>query len=134
MATTTTTQTTDATRFLRTALKLDAVVTGANGAAYLALAGPLHDLLGTQASTLRLLGAFLIAFGAAVWTVARAAQPHRGAVGVVIAANALWVLDSLLVAAAGWLDLTTAGTVWAVMQAGTVGLFAALQVLGLRRA
>ena len=30
---------------LRLALKLDAVVTGANGAAYFALAGPLEDLL-----------------------------------------------------------------------------------------
>ena len=32
---------------LRTALKLDAVVTGANGAAYLGAAAPLSDLLGS---------------------------------------------------------------------------------------
>ena len=31
---------------LRTALKLDAIVTGANGAAYLVAAGRLEDLLG----------------------------------------------------------------------------------------
>lgn len=31
---------------LRTVLRLDAAVTGLNGLAYLALAGPLEDLLG----------------------------------------------------------------------------------------
>ena len=38
---------------LRTALKLDAVVTGANGAAYLVAAGPLEDLLGLSPALLR---------------------------------------------------------------------------------
>ena len=37
---------------LRTALKLDALVTGVNGAAYLLFAGPLGELLGL-APTLR---------------------------------------------------------------------------------
>jgi hypothetical protein len=117
---------------IKLALKLDAVVTGANGIAYLALAGPLHDLLGTQASTLRLLGAFLALFAVAVAAVARAAEPERAAVTAVVAANVIWVIDSLVVVAAGWLDLETAGAVWAVMQAATVGGFAALQATGLR--
>lgn len=34
---------------LRDVMRLDAVVTGANGVAYLALAGPLSDLLGLSA-------------------------------------------------------------------------------------
>ena len=38
---------------LRTALTLDAVVTAANGAAYLALAGPLDELLGLSQTVLR---------------------------------------------------------------------------------
>ncbi len=117
---------------LKLALKLDAVITGANGIAYLALANPLHDVLGTEAGTLRLLGAFLVLFAVGVAAVARAAAPNRTAVTVVIAANVLWVLDSLVVVAAGWLDLETAGAIWAVMQAGTVALFAALQTSGLR--
>ena len=51
---------------LRTALKLDAVVTGANGAAYLAAAAPLSDLLGLSETLLRATGAFLLAFAAVV--------------------------------------------------------------------
>jgi hypothetical protein len=115
---------------LKTALQLDAVITGANGAAYLVLAGPLHDLLGTPASTLRIVGAFLVAFAVGVSAVSR--RPQRPAVAAVITANVLWVIDSLVVVAAGWLDLETAGAVWAVMQAATVAAFAALQTAGLR--
>ena len=59
---------------LRTALKLDAVVTGANGAAYLVAAGPLEDLLGLSPALLRGIGAFLLLFSAAVWTVAARPQ------------------------------------------------------------
>src|SRR5690625_1760606 len=44
---------------LRFALTLDAVVTGANGAAYLVAAGALDDLLGVPTGLLRGIGAFL---------------------------------------------------------------------------
>src|SRR5215213_6205251 len=50
---------------LRTALTLDAGVTAANGAAYLALAGPLHDLLGLSEGLLRSAGAFLLVYASA---------------------------------------------------------------------
>ena len=64
---------------LRLALKLDAVVTGANGAAYLALAGPLEDLLGVDAALLRGVGAFLLVFAAFVAYVAtRPEVPRAG--------------------------------------------------------
>ena len=119
---------------LRTALRLDALVTGANGAAYLALAGPLDDLLGLPASLLRAAGAFLVVFAAAVWVVARAGEISRPAVLSVIAVNVVWVADSLVVLALGSSDPTTAGTVWIALQSVTVGLFAALQVAGRRRA
>ncbi|MET0161737.1 MAG: hypothetical protein ABW204_03705, partial [Microbacteriaceae bacterium] len=51
---------------LRTALTLDAGVTAANGAAYLALAGPLGDLLGLSETVLRGAGAFLLVYALAV--------------------------------------------------------------------
>ena len=47
-------------RLLRLALLLDAAVTGANGVAYLAAAGPLGDLLGLPAGLLRGFGAVLL--------------------------------------------------------------------------
>lgn len=49
---------------IRVALKLDAVVTGANGAAYLAAAGVLDGPLGLPEGFLRATGAFLIVFAA----------------------------------------------------------------------
>ncbi len=118
---------------LRTALKLDAAVTGANGAAYLVAAGPLSDLLGVPATPLRLVGAFLLAFAAAVAQTARPERPRDAAVLAVIAANVLWVVDSLIVLAAGAWEPTTAGSVWIGMQAVTVAAFAALQIAGRRR-
>ncbi len=49
MHTTPTTRTAERTGFLRTVLKLDARVSGLNGIAYLAVAGPLAALFGTRA-------------------------------------------------------------------------------------
>ena len=86
---------------LRTALKLDAVVTGANGAAYLVAAGPLEDLLGLSPALLRGIGAFLLLFSAAVWIVASRPQVSSSAALAVIAVNVLWAADSIAFLAAG---------------------------------
>ena len=51
-----------------------------------------------------------------------------------IGVNALWVVDSLVVAAAGWFDLTTVGTVCVVVQAAVVAGLAVAEYAGLRRA
>ena len=121
------------TSFLRGALKLDAVVSGANGAAYLVAAGPLEDLLGLDAGLLRGLGAFFVAYAAFVWITATRARVPRPAVLAIIAGNTLWAAGSIVAAVAGWDSPTTAGTVWIVLQGLTVGAFAELQLIGLRR-
>ena len=117
---------------LRLALRLDAVVTGANGLAYLVAAGPLSDLLGLDAAFLRGIGAFLLAFTVVVWRVGARATPAAAAVSAVVAVNVAWVLASLALAALGLGSPSTAGTVWAVLQAVVVGAFAELQVMALR--
>lgn len=119
---------------LRMALKLDAVVTGANGAAYVVIAGPLGDLLGMPASFLRAIGVFLVIFAAAVWATATSDRPAPAAVIAIIALNLLWVLDSLVVLVTGAYDPTTVGAVWVALQAATVAGFAALQAAGRKRA
>ncbi len=119
---------------LRLALRLDAVVTAANGAAYFAGASLLDGTLGLDAALLRGTAAFLLAFAAIVWLVATRERISPVAAAAVAGANALWVLDSLALVALDWGTPTTAGAVWAVMQAGVVGAFAALQVAGIRRA
>jgi hypothetical protein len=118
---------------LRLALKLDAVVTGANGAAYLIAAGPLGDLFGLSPALLRGAGAFLLAFAAVVWLVATRPSIPRPAAYAIVAANAVWAIDSVVAAIAGWGSPETVGTVWMVMQAIVVAGFAELQLTGLRR-
>ena len=120
------------TPLLRLALRLDAVVTGVNGAAYLLATPLLADLLGLPVGWLRGAGAFLLLFGVAVWAVA--VRPTRPAVEAVVAANALWAVGSVAVVLAGLGSPTTVGAVWLVLQAVVVAAFAVLQATGLRRA
>ncbi|MFJ1977485.1 hypothetical protein [Streptomyces albogriseolus] len=101
---------------LRRLLVLDAVMTGANALAYLALSGPLGRFLGIGSGLLLGLGAFLAGYAAGVGLLA--ARPHPPAAGVrlVVEANLAWTAASLL-ALALWLSPTTAGAVWTVLQA-----------------
>ncbi|MFD0276701.1 hypothetical protein ACFVHB_22735 [Kitasatospora sp. NPDC127111] len=121
-----------ARRNLRRLLALDALVSGGNGLAYLALSGPLGDLLGVGASTLVELGAVLVVFGLAVGLLAARPRPARSAVQAVIDINLVWTVLSL-VAMELWLEPSTAGLVWIPLQAGTVAVFAVLQFAALRR-
>ena len=129
--------TTTATRprtldLLRLALRLDAVVTGANGAAYLAAAPLLTGLLGVPSGVLRGLGAFLLAYAAGVWLVAARPAISAGATEVVVGANLLWAAGSVAAVTTDRFDLTTAGAVWVLLQAAVVAGFAALQLTALR--
>lgn len=118
-------------RVLRRFLALDAVVTGANAVAYLALSGPLGRFLGVGSGLLLGLGAFLAVYAAGVGLLA--ARPHPPALGVriVVEANLAWTAVSLA-ALALWLTPTAAGAVWTVLQALTVAGFALLQHMSLK--
>ncbi|WP_327592850.1 hypothetical protein [Streptomyces chartreusis] len=124
-------RTSDPQTVLRRFLALDAVVTGANGLAYLAVSGPLGRLLGVESSLLLALGAFLAVYAGAVGLLASRARPADLPVRAVIEANLAWTVLSL-VALALWLSPTTAGAVWTVLQALTVAGFAGLQYTALR--
>ncbi|KOG21916.1 hypothetical protein [Streptomyces viridochromogenes] len=125
------TRTSDPHAVLRRLLALDAVVTGANGLAYLAASGPLGRLLGVDRGLLLALGAFLAVYAAAVGLLASRARPGAFPVRAVIEANLAWSVLSC-VALAMWLAPTGAGAVWTVLQALTVAAFAALQHLALK--
>ena len=120
---------------LRSAMALDAIITAANGVAYLVLAGPLGDLFGLDPAILRGVGVFLLAFSVLVWRVGvREGSPSsRGAVLGVVFVNASWTVASLVTAIAGFFDPATVGTVWIVAQALVVGGFAELQLAGLKK-
>jgi len=119
---------------LPVALKLDAVVTAANGAAYLAAAGPLSELLGLSAPLLRIAGAGLLAFAAVVWLVATAERMARPAPATIIALNGVWAVGCIAAVLADLGTPTTVGAVWMIAQALVVAGFAELQLAGLRRA
>jgi hypothetical protein len=112
---------------LPAALILDAVVTAANGVAYLAAASLLDEPLGLPADFLRGIGAFLLVYALLVW-FARTASLVR----VVIAGNVAWAVASVALVVFDWGTPTTGGAVWIVLQAAVVGGFAALQRAGLR--
>ena len=119
---------------LRFALRLDAVITAVNGAAYLALCWLLDGWLGVPAAFLAGVGLFLLAFAAFVGRLSARPSPNRVAVAAVIAANVLWALDSVLLLAVDGFGPTVAGQVVVAMQAAGVAGLAALQYAGLRRA
>ncbi|NUP66219.1 MAG: hypothetical protein HOV96_33390 [Nonomuraea sp.] len=125
--------TADRTKFLRLALAADAVVTGVNGLVYLALAAPASDLLGPGAGLLREIGLFLLVYGAAVGLLAARPAISPAAVKAVIALNVVWTLASVAAVVTGAAGLTTLGAIWAIAQALVVGLFAELQITGLRK-
>ncbi|MFI7129841.1 hypothetical protein ACIBQ1_29365 [Nonomuraea sp. NPDC050153] len=127
------TVTADRMKFLRLALAADAVVTGGNGLIYLAFAGPVSDLLGPGAGLLRGIGAFLLVYGAAVGLLAGRRAISPAATRAVIALNIAWTLGSVAAVVTGAAGLTTIGAVWTIAQALVVGVFAELQIVGLRK-
>ncbi|MFI2428096.1 hypothetical protein ACH5A7_29100 [Streptomyces sp. NPDC018955] len=118
-------------RMLRRFLALDAVVTGANAVAYLALPGPLGRFLGAGPGLLLGLGAFLAVYAAGVGLLAARPHPPAPGVRIVVEANLAWTAVSIA-ALALWLTPTTAGAVWTVLQALTVAGFALLQHVALK--
>lgn len=118
---------------LRLALRLDALLSLAAGAATCSLAAPLAGELGTPAWPVWGLGLFMLGYGIAAGVLAaRRHLPRWLALGVVIG-NALWVVDSLLLFATGWIAPSLTGTGLIVGQALVVAVLTALQGLGLRR-
>ena len=129
---TNTTATRPRTLDLPLTLRLDAVVTGANGAAYLAAAPLLSDLLGVPAGVLRGLGAFLVVFAAGVAVVGARRPVPTAATEAVVGANLLWAAGSVVAVVTGRFDLTAAGTAWVLAQAAVVAGFAVLQLTAVR--
>lgn len=122
------------TPFLRLALRVDALSSAAMGACLAIAAGPLSELLGLPTPFLRIVGVVCLAFAAMLWVVS-ARERIRTAFGWGIALlNAVWVADSLLLLASGWVSPTALGSAFVLLQAVTVAGFALAQGLALRGA
>lgn len=117
---------------LRPLLWLDAATCIAFGLLLAIAADPLSELLGLPIPLLREAGILLLPFALFIIWVATRADPARGT-RVVIAANVAWVLASLAVLAGLWVDPTTIGTAFVVVQAAAVAGIAILEAYALRR-
>jgi hypothetical protein len=120
-------------RLLRNALRLDASVSAGAGVAYVAAVGPLSSWLGLPEALLLGAGVLLVAWGAALAYLASQPSVAPAAVWTVIALNAAWVADSILLLAVDGFSPSLAGQLVVAFQAAGVLGFAALQYAGLRR-
>ena len=119
---------------LRRALLADGLISGAMGLMLLAGAGLVAGPLGLPENLLRGAGLVLLPFAGGVLWLARQAVPDALAVKAVIAANAGWVVLSVLLLVAGWVNPTSLGQAFVIAQALAVAVFAELQLIGWRRA
>lgn len=123
----------DAALFLRRALLADAVTSAATGLLLALGAHTLADLLGLPVPLMHYTGLSLLPFAAIVLFVGLRASPPRIPVLAIIAYNALWAIDSFALLVSGFVQPTVLGAVFVTAQAVTVGAFAALQWIGVKR-
>lgn len=121
------------TPFLRRVLFADAAASGATGLLLAFGAGPLAEPLGLPEPLLRAAGLSLLPFALLVAWLGRRERPWRPAVWAVVAYNALWVADSIVLLVSGWVAPTVLGQAFVVAQALAVAVLAELQVVGMRR-
>lgn len=119
--------------FLRRVLALDAVATGGVALAMLVFGALLASLTNLPLELLREAGFVLIPFTAFVGFLATREQPWRAGVWIVIALNVVWVVDSIALLFTGWIEPNALGVAFVVVQAAAVGVFAALEYVGVRR-
>ena len=118
---------------LRRVLTADAVVTGLAGLMMVLAAIPLSTRYGLPVGLLRWAGMICLPFAAFDAWLATRKRLQRPAVFFVVACNALWALDSILLLLTGWVEPTAFGTVFVIAQAVVTAVFAELEFIGLRR-
>jgi hypothetical protein len=114
-------------------LVADAATCGAAGLLMALGASILEEPLGLTVPLLRYAGVSLLPFGALLAYLATRESLPRPAIWAIIAGNALWAADSILLLLTGWVEPTALGEVFIIAQALAVAVFAELEYLGLRR-
>jgi hypothetical protein len=118
---------------LRFALLADAVASGATALMMIAGADLLTGLLGLPVALMRGAGLVLVPYVAFVAFVGTRPHISHGAVKAIVATNIAWVLASVGLLAGGFVAPTALGYAFVIFQATVVGVFAELQIIGLRR-
>lgn len=118
---------------LRRALLADAAASLATGLLLVFGGTALHALLHLPERLMLYAGLSLLPFAALVAYVGTRGQPHRAAIWAIVAYNALWAVDSLILLASGLIAPTLLGSAFVTAQAFAVGGFAILQYAGLKQ-
>lgn len=119
--------------FLRRAIQADALVSGAMALLLVFGAGLLAPPLNLPETFMRNTGFILVVYAVLVGLLGTRSIMSRAAVWTVIAVNAAWTIDSLILLASGWVSPNLLGQIFVMMQAIAVGVFAELQFVGLRK-
>jgi hypothetical protein len=119
---------------LRAALKLDAVVSGLMGIAFVVAAGPLADWFEMPTAFVLSVGAFVAVYAAFVGVIATRPRIPRAAAAFVIIGNGLYAVASFVLLAVDGFEPSLAGQIITAAQALAVVALAELQYVGLRRA
>lgn len=119
--------------FLRRVLLIDAVSSAFMGAALLTLSGLFSSLCSLPETLLIESGLALAPFAAFVGYLASRSTPPRSGVWCVVVLNAAWVLGSAALLLGDAIAPNAFGYAFIVAQAVVVGVFAELQVIGLRK-
>jgi hypothetical protein len=118
---------------LRKALMADSILTGLTGLLLVFAAAPVSTRYGLPVGLLRWSGIIFLPFAAFEGWLATRARLQRPAVFAVVACNALWAVDSVLLLLTGWVEPTALGMVFVIAQALFCAVFAELEFIGLRR-
>nr|WP_313403116.1 hypothetical protein [Pseudomonas sp.] len=117
---------------LRNALLIDGLLSGFTGLLLVLAAGWLGAFLELPRLLLLVAGSALLPFAAMLVWLANRAEISRQAIWAVIAVNAIWVIDSLLLLVVGWVSPNLFGHAFVIAQALAVALLAELQWFGLK--
>ncbi|MFC9238426.1 hypothetical protein ACFTZK_18485 [Streptomyces decoyicus] len=117
---------------LRRILAMDAAGMIVFGLVYVLVSGPLARLLGVGDKLVLTAGGLMLTIGVGVALLARRAHPPTASVWLVVALGIAWVAASFASLVLNWWDTNTVGTVWTVLQAVPVSVFALLQLAALR--
>jgi hypothetical protein len=120
-----------ASPLLRNVLIVDAAFSGASGLTLAAAAAPLSGLFGLPHGIVLGAGVFMLPYAIVVGSLGLCAMLPRGLVWAVVAGNALWAIESLVLL--GQTSPTQLGLVAVVSQATVVAALAAAQAIGLGR-
>ncbi|WP_289538681.1 hypothetical protein [Pseudomonas sp. SO81] len=123
----------NASPLLRRALLADGLMGIASGSLLILLNGWYANLLALPGDLLLAAGLTLLPLGLFLMWLGSQETVSRRLVWVVLAINAMWVIDSLVLLFSGWISPNLLGQVFVIGQAALVLLLLELELIGLKR-